>query len=910
MWESDVDIDSFVDYRAEYSQYVKKAHVSGDNLIGLCPFHNDKNNKSFSVDLKTGKWHCLTEDTGGNFISFYAKIHNVDNSEAFKRILGKYNVPLPKKKPDKDKEEKPAIRSYSLMQYALEKRLPEEWLAKECHLTTERDRYHRADFLKIPYLDEEGKELTFRKRFANKEFRWRRPPKGQKNEIRLYGEWKLKAVRETGYAVLVEGESDSQSLWYMGISALGVPGASMFKEASCGTLQDLKVYIHKEKDQGGETFFKKVTQTLKKGGGFIGKAFCFTCGDIPDCKDPSDVFIKLGKEEGAKTVFSLLKRADEIDLDAPVAVMSAIEDAPVALRQPPYWEYSEDGVSRYNDKGERKLICRTPLLLTKRLKSLDAGDEKIEVAFKRDGQWRKAIFARSVIFTSRGVTALADMGCTVTSENAKQIVQFLSALEAENLDVIPQADAASMFGWHAGGRFIPGLEGGIILDVEQSQRAMADAFVKNGDLSGWIAAMRPHRERDKFRFILAASFAAPLLRIIKQRTFFVYNWGDSKAGKTAALKAALSAWGDPEKLMINFNATQVGLERTAALYCDLPLGIDERQLAGRDQAKIWNIIYMISEGKGKVRGTKTGGVQHTHTWRTVAIGTGEEPVTTDASMTGVSTRTLELYGGPFEDEQSASAMHQDSVLNCGWAGPEFIRKLVAYTEKSVCEQYGRMKAYVEGFTDGKSGSHVAAVAAVALADALIDDWFFSEERQQDGMEDKKALKIRHGSWERAMKMAEAVIKEEMAAGARDVNERAVQFLADWVASNKASFGEDAIGICFGKMSEAGRVAYIFPAILRNALERAGYPADKVLRYMAEKGLIASKERKDHGGKDYQVTHRFDGRPHKFYKFFIGKLLEEDEREDAKEDVGGVDKDGQLTMDGFMKMPEDAELPFD
>ena len=103
------------------------------------------------------------------------------------------------------------------------------------------------------------------------------------------------------------------------------------------------------------------------------------------------------------------------------------------------------------------------------------------------------------------------------------------------------------------------------------------AYCQAGEMEKWVETMRPHRERDKFRFILAASFAAPLLRILKQRIFFVYNWGGSKGGKTAALKAALSAWGDPERLMVNFNATQVGLERTASFFCDLPLGIDERQ---------------------------------------------------------------------------------------------------------------------------------------------------------------------------------------------------------------------------------------------------------------------------------------------------------------------------------------------
>ena len=83
--------------------------------------------------------------------------------------------------------------------------------------------------------------------------------------------------------------------------------------------------------------------------------------------------------------------------------------------------------------------------------------------------------------------------------------------------------------------------------------------------------------------------------------------------------------------MVNFNATQVGLERTAAFYCDLPLGIDERQLAGKNQEGLEKTIYMIASGTGKIRGAKGGGLQTMRQWRTVAMATGEEPLSTDVA---------------------------------------------------------------------------------------------------------------------------------------------------------------------------------------------------------------------------------------------------------------------------------------
>lgn len=903
-----IDIDRLVDYKSEYWAYVKKPHVNGKNLTGLCPFHDDKNN-SFSVDLETGQWHCLAEGIGGNFLTFYAKIHGLGEgkegtAQAYKEILEKYGVETGKPAAGGSREAgKGGIKGYSLKEYSLEKHLPADWLANECRIKTVHDRYYNVDYMKVPYMDENGIEVTYRKRFASKQFRWK---KGSSGKIGLYGEWRLKQVRSAGYVILVEGESDTQSLWYMGISALGSAGASMFRAAQAAFLQDLKVYIHQEKDGGGETFFRKVTEGMRDFG-FIGEVYRFSCGQIPECKDPSDVFIKFGREDGNKKILKLVGGAEKIDLSAPAA---SLEGAPISLRQADGWEYSEDGIKKYNKKSyANELVCRTPIILKQRLKSLDTGDEKIEIAFKRDGGWHRAMFQRSTLFTSRGIVALSDLGCTVTSENAKQVVQFLSALESENIDLIPKADATSTFGWQPGGRFVPGREQGIVLDVDPSQQGAAAAYRKEGTLDGWVETMRPHRERDKFRFILAASFAAPLLKIIKQRTFFVYNWGSSKAGKTAALKAALSAWGDPERLMINFNATQVGLERTAALYRDLPLGIDERQLSGGRQEDLEKIVYMIANGKGKVRGAKSGGVQKTYSWRTVAIATGEEPLARETSKGGVSTRALELYGGPFEDEQSASEMHQRSPENCGHAGPEFVNRIVGFTEESICDWYSRMQRYVSSISDGKSGSHVAGVAAVALADALVDEWFFLGKE----MPDSDMLSINRKSWERAMDMAKAIMEELMSRTVGDTNENAVQFIADWVISNKSAFGEKAIGTCLGKMSESGNVAYLFPSHLRRALEQEGYSTQKTLAYMAEKGLIASAQRKDHKGKTFQVAHRFDGRVCKFVQFFIGKLSEKtDPIDDAMEDGdtgrGGRENE-QMTIDGFMSLPDDVELPF-
>lgn len=552
------------------------------------------------------------------------------------------------------------------------------------------------------------------------------------------------------------------------------------------------------------------------------------------------------RNEAARLIRQALGAAEPVNLEE-YFLPEAIPGAPITLRQPEGFIYSDKGISAIDQKTMHPVsICRTPIILTKRLKSLETGDEKMEIAFKRDDRWHTAIFPRSTIFSSRKITDLSDLGCTITSENARQVVRFLGALEAENIDIIPRVDSTATFGWKPGRRFIPGHSGGLELDIDPSQRSLAAAYCKNGTFERWIERMRPHRARNKFRFILAAAFTAPLLRIVKQRIFFVYNWGNTANGKTAALKAALSAWGDPERLMTSFNATMVGLERTASFFCDLPLGIDERQMAGTKPGELARMIYMVASGTGKTRGSKSGGIQPIYQWRTVVLATGEEPIVTETTQSGVGTRMLEIYGGPFDNNDEASLMHQEAALDCGWAGPAFVERIIGMDEREIVDRYERMLEFVRAISGGKNGAHAAGVTAVALADSMIDQWFFG------GGES--------AAWETAQRMAADILISQVEENSMDVNENATQFIVDWVLSNKAYFGPNTVGTCLGFTSESGNTVYIFPSMLNQALTKAGFSSPrKIMKYLAEQDLIAVDIDKRTGKKQYSVLRWFNNR---------------------------------------------------
>jgi hypothetical protein len=147
----------------------------------------------------------------------------------------------------------------TLENYAEAKGLPVEFLQR---FGLRDQKYQRQPAVRIPYRGTDGSEVAVRYRTAlektegtDDRFKWRTGSKAQ-----LYGLWRLDGVRKAGYVVLVEGESDTQTLWYHGIEALGIPGANNWKPEFAEHLEGVeRVYVVIESDQGGETLREKLS---------------------------------------------------------------------------------------------------------------------------------------------------------------------------------------------------------------------------------------------------------------------------------------------------------------------------------------------------------------------------------------------------------------------------------------------------------------------------------------------------------------------------------------------------------------------------------------------------------------------------------------------------------------------------
>ena len=187
------------------------------------------------------------------------------------------------------------------------------------------------------------------------------------------------------------------------------------------------------------------------------------------------------------------------------------------------------------------------------IKNLDDDTEKIKILMEKRGEVKEGVFYKSIVYGSP--MELANFGIPINTTNSRQIIEYLAGLEADNEDRIPVIQSVSKFGWK-NNVFVPFTkDSNIELDIDYKLQKWRNAYKSKGKLKEWIKEIKPFRENNIFRFELAASMAAPLLEKLGHRIFIVYNWGNSRAGKSSALKAALSVWGNPDDLTLTFNTT-------------------------------------------------------------------------------------------------------------------------------------------------------------------------------------------------------------------------------------------------------------------------------------------------------------------------------------------------------------------
>ena len=381
----------------------------------------------------------------------------------------------------------------------------------------------------------------------------------------------------------------------------------------------------------------------------------------------------------------------------------------------------EYGVTVQDKFGYEQIICRHPILPVQRLVNIDNGEERLKIAYKKGRMWRSIIVEKSVIASSNGILSLAANGVLVNSENAKPLSTYLFEIEQLNYDYIPEQKSVSRLGWVGEHGFSPYVDE-LVFDGENNFKHIFNAVKSSGERQKWVDAMIKLRaEKSPGRIVLATSFASVILEPCGLLPFFTHLWGGTETGKSVALMIAASVWASPKMgdYITTFNSTLVGQEMTATFLNSLPMCVDELQIQSSAGIKDFDkIIYQLTEGVGRTRGAKTGGLQKINTWRNCIITNGEHPISNSNSGGGAVNRIIEF--------ECAEKVYSDLVGLCaiinqnyGFAGREFIEYL--QTEGAFERVSALQKEYFRELLKSDSTDKQAASASAILLPTAVTE---------------------------------------------------------------------------------------------------------------------------------------------------------------------------------------------
>ena len=555
-------------------------------------------------------------------------------------------------------------------------------------------------------------------------------------------------------------------------------------------------------------------------------------------------------------------------------------EQPVELQCGP-WRATDLGVTmqKFDSRGMPVQItaCMHPILPVEILKNVDTGEERVRLAYFKYGTWNQVTVNREVCADNALIVkVLSKIGIEVTSENAKYLVRYISDCIGMNPAKLAPTRSINRLGW-CGNEFMPYAD-----DIVYDGNKEYDPIFQNVRESGSFQIWKDHcgilRKNRIVRLAFAASLGSVLIEALRILPFVFHIWsGESGTGKTVAIMAAMSIWGNPKMggLVKTMDATSVNVRRTAAFLYSLPYAGDELQTV-KDNKYFTNydrFIYQITEGIDRGRGKASGGVEETKTWHNSYLFTGEEPITKSNSRAGSKNRVIEIE---VEEKLLEDGNDTVSILteNYGHAGKLLVEYLQNTETRKLQEEY---KRYFDAMCKlDTTEKQAMAMACMLVADRILTDVIF---------EDEDPLTIQ--DVEQYLRSAKEV----------DIAERSYQMVLNWIARNPVRFQnpDDADsankGEVWGRIDtdeehpERPPVAVINKDVLCDFLEKSGYDYAAVSKKWAAKDRVIRNSQ--------------------------GKLVHQTKVYGVKASYIKLNMEPSADKDGFMEAEdEQMELPFD
>lgn len=496
------------------------------------------------------------------------------------------------------------------------------------------------------------------------------------------------------------------------------------------------------------------------------------------------------------------------------------------------WLAADDGIRTFNkDYDNEVVVCYHPILPIGRLRNLETGEEQIRLAYKRNHRWTEITVPKDIISSASKIVSLSKLGVSVTSENAKLLVKYLSDVENLNDDEIPVQRSSAKLGWIGEG-FLP-YDTEIIFDGDMAFGQVYESVREHGSWQEWLDHVKALRRtgRPEIKFSLAASFASILVSRLGALPFIVDLWGETEGGKSVSMMLAASIWANPDnnQYIGDFKTTDTQLEIRADLLNHLPLMLDDTsKTSSRIRDNFEGVVYDLCSGKGKSRSNKELGIRRENRWKNTILTNGERPLSSYVSQGGAINRILEIECGEkvFQDPQRTAELLKK---NYGFAGKRFVQVI----KKMDIDELRDMQQDIQRqiFNIDKMQKQSISMSILLLADRIVTDNIFCDGEYISMEEAERVL----------------VDKSEVSE-----HERCYHYLLDKINMNRQRFDAAATTEQWGMIS--GGYAVMYPQAVKELCRQGDYSYKAFLNWADKQGIIQTD------GKSQTKLKKIDGKP--------------------------------------------------
>lgn len=511
------------------------------------------------------------------------------------------------------------------------------------------------------------------------------------------------------------------------------------------------------------------------------------------------------------------------------------------------WSAADDGIRTFNkDYSNDVMVCYHPIMPIGRLKNLETGEEQIKLAYKRNHAWREITVPKDMISSANKIVNLSKLGVSVTSENARLLVKYLSDVENLNDDEIPVQKSSSKLGWIGDG-FIP-YDSDVIFDADTQFSQVYESIRERGNWQEWLSYVRKLRAtgRPEIKFSLAASFASVLVGKLGVLPFIVDLWGETEGGKSVSMMLAASIWANPadSQYIGDFKSTDVQLEIRADLLNHLPMMLDDTsKVSARIRDNFEGVVYDLCSGKGKSRSNRELGIRRESRWKNTILTNGERPLTSYVSQGGAINRILEIECGErvYEDPQYTAEFLKK---NYGFAGKRFVKILKTMDTEELREMQQEIQAKL--FSIEKMQKQSISMSVILLADKIATEYLFHDEQYISVEEAKKAL----------------IDKNELSE-----HERCYHYLLDKINMNRQRF-DPAMNVEQWGIIEDG-YAIMYPQAVKDLCKQGDFSYKAFLNWADRQGVILTD------GKNPTKLKKFGKKPVRCVFLQLNEFMDRD-----------------------------------